>query len=72
MISLGASKSKEYAVTCIHVYLLSAAENEIDGQAFMELSEEDIKSIVPKRLGTVKKIVRLQKVQTQFCIQGLL
>ena len=36
-------------------------ENDIDGETFLELSEDDIRSVVPK-LGAVKKIVRLQKV----------
>ena len=41
-------------------YVLSLDED-IDGPAFIELSEMDIKSIVPK-LGIVKKVMRLQKV----------
>ena len=36
------------------------ADNEIDGDAFLELSEDDIRTLVPK-LGMVKKICRLQK-----------
>ena len=35
------------------------AENEIDGAAFVDLTEADIKSMVSK-LGIVKKICRLQ------------
>ena len=34
---------------------------EIDERTFLDLSEEDIKSMTPK-LGIVKKILRLQKV----------
>ena len=35
-------------------------ENEIDGSAFMDLTEADIKQLI-KPLGAVKKILRLQK-----------
>lgn len=41
---------------CVFFY----AENKIDGESFLELSEEDIKTMV-KPLGIVKKILRLQK-----------
>ena len=37
------------------------ADNDVDGEAFLDLLESDIKSIVPK-LGLVKKILRVQKV----------
>ena len=36
-------------------------EEDIDGAAFLDLTEADIKSMVPK-LGLVKKVMRLQKV----------
>ena len=38
----------------------SSLENEIDGEAFVDLSEADIKSIVAK-VGLVKKLQRIQK-----------
>ena len=43
-----------------HLCMIPHADNEIDGDAFLELSESDIRSLVPK-LGMVKKISRLQK-----------
>lgn len=39
--------------------LLFQLDNEIDGEAFLDLSEKDVKEIV-KPLGQVKKIMRLQ------------
>lgn len=36
-------------------------ENEVDGQAFLELSENDVKTLTPK-LGVVKKVLRLKVV----------
>ena len=36
------------------------ADNDIDGEVFCELTEEEVKELV-KPLGVVKKIVRLQK-----------
>lgn len=44
---------------------LNITEEDIDGAAFLELSEADIKSMVPK-LGMVKKIARLQKVNCSW------
>ena len=41
--------------------VLNVVDEDIDGAAFIDLSEADIKSLVPK-LGMVKKIARLQKV----------
>lgn len=40
-----------------HVY--TCTDNEIDGEAFLDLTEGDVKEIV-KPLGQVKKIMRLQ------------
>ncbi len=37
------------------------ADNEVDGEAFRDLSEADVKSLVSK-LGLVKKILRLKRV----------
>ena len=34
-------------------------ENEIDGESFLELTAEDVKGLLPSKLGTVKKICRL-------------
>ena len=41
--------------------LLDFAENEIDGQAFSELTEDDVRRMTEK-LGIVKKICRLKVV----------
>ena len=40
------------------MFSLTFPDEQIDGAAFMELSESDVKSLV-KPLGQVKKIVRL-------------
>ena len=40
--------------------LLIILDNEIDGMAFLELSEDDVKRLVSK-VGVVKHILRLQK-----------
>ena len=40
-----------------------STENEIDGQAFSELSEDDVRRMTPK-LGIVKKICRLKLVSS--------
>ena len=45
------------AVTCTNT--LNFVENNIDGEAFLELTETEVKSLVSK-LGTAKKILRLQ------------
>ena len=37
------------------------AENKVDGEAFLELTEQDVKEMI-KPLGQVKKIMRLQKL----------
>ena len=39
--------------------LFTVVENEIDGATFLELTESEIKGLVPK-LGLAKKICRLQ------------
>lgn len=49
-----------YYGSCFKPGILSFLENEIDGEAFCELSETDIKAII-KPLGIVKRIIRLQK-----------
>lgn len=47
-------------------FFFSFAENKIDGETFLELSEDDVKSLV-KPLGVVKKILRLQKPLLPVC-----
>ena len=49
------------SIIIIYFYInfLFYSENEIDGDCFLELTESDIKGLVPK-LGLVKKICRLQ------------
>ena len=51
----------------VHYY---TTENEIDGSAFLELSEDDVRTLVPK-LGVVKKICRLQKQLVGQFVSGL-
>ena len=43
------------------VLIVNATENEIDGQAFSELSEDDVRRMTQK-LGIVKRICRLKLV----------
>lgn len=38
---------------------MTYADNDIDWEAFLELTESEVKSLVPK-LGTAKRILRLQ------------
>ena len=40
-------------------FLCANADNEIDGETFLELTESEIKSLVSK-LGVFKKIMRLK------------
>lgn len=51
---------------CFSYPFLSNIENEIDGSAFMELTEADIKQLI-KPIGVVKKIIRLQKSLPPSC-----
>lgn len=44
----------------LHSYNI-CAENEIDGSAFLDLTEADVKELI-KPLGTVKRIIRLKQV----------
>ena len=46
-------------------FKLFSLDNQIDGEAFCELTEEDIKQMV-QPLGVVKKICRLQKSVTSI------
>lgn len=48
---------------------LCFAENEIDGQSFLELTESEVKELLkPFKLGVFKKIIRLQKeVRSMGC-----
>jgi len=41
--------------------LLHPVENEVDGESFMDLSEADLKEMMPKKMGVVKKILKLQQ-----------
>lgn len=44
------------------IFLVIPAENEIDGQCFLELTETELKDLIkPFKLGVLKKIIRLQK-----------
>ena len=42
-------------MTCVYV------DQDFDGGGFMELSEADFKELFPRKLGTVKKLLRVQK-----------
>ena len=43
------------------ILIITCADNEIDGQAFLDLTESDMKFLTPK-LGVVKKLFRLKQV----------
>ena len=47
-------------------YIYYNTENEIDGAAFFDLTENDVKEMI-KPLGQVKKIIRIQKLWKQNC-----
>ena len=53
-----------YMSDVILVISAFSKDNEIDGPAFCELTEEEIKQMV-KPLGVVKRIIRLQKFAGQ-------
>ena len=36
-------------------------ENEVDGESFMALTESDLKEMMPKKIGVIKKILKLQQ-----------
>jgi len=36
-------------------------ENEVDGESFIDLSESDLKEMMPNKVGVVKKILKLQQ-----------
>ena len=60
-------------LVCICTTLISVytshfpSENEIDGAAFLELTESDVKGMV-RPLGTVKKIMRHKHVSVCVCV----
>jgi len=41
--------------------MLNISENEVDGESFMDLSESDLKEMIPNKMGVVKKILKLQQ-----------
>ena len=43
------------------ILIIACADNEIDGQAFLDLTESHMKFLTPK-LGVVKKLFRLKQV----------
>ena len=43
-------------------------DNEIDGEAFMVLTEGDFKELLPGKLGAVKKLIILQKTVFYLCV----
>ena len=49
-----------YCLVYAHLATLYiSADNEIDGEAFLDLSIEELNSLIPNKLGVVKKIYRL-------------
>ena len=55
-----------YVCVCaLKCLLLIYADNDIDGEAFLELTESEVKALVPK-LGTAKKVLRLQASMVCF------
>jgi len=36
-------------------------DNEVDGESFLDLSEMDLKEMIPSKIGVVKKILKLQQ-----------
>ena len=47
---------------------LISAHNDIDGEAFLELTDGEVKSLLPGKLGTAKKILRLKAKVNWFTI----
>ena len=45
----------------------ACVEEDVDGQAFLDLKEEEVKGLFPK-LGHVKKVLRLQCLVTNFTL----
>ena len=45
----------------LHTYELSFSDQDFDGCGFMELTEGDFKELFPGKMGTVKKLIRVQK-----------
>ena len=43
----------------MHTYIY--VDQDFDGSGFMDLSETDFKELFPRKLGTVKKLLRVQK-----------
>ena len=43
------------------MYLLEIIAQGVDGSVFLELTEGDLKEILPNRIGFVRKLIRLQK-----------
>ena len=61
---------RQFVVFSLSMWILCICplENEIDGTAFLELTETDIRGLVPK-LGLVKKICRLQSTVSDDAFQ---
>ena len=47
-------------LSCVLAAVYVSLEQEIDGEAFLELTEVDVKDMI-KPLGQVKKVMRIQK-----------
>ena len=45
----------------INFNIPSFIDNEVDGESFMDLSESDLKEMIPNKMGVVKKILKLQQ-----------
>ena len=55
--------------TANEIILLHHLDNEVDGESFMDLSESDLKEMIPNKMGVVKKILKLQQEVGLVCIQ---
>ena len=53
----------------LFTFLDTHTDNEVDGESFMDLSESDLREMIPNKLVVVKKILMLQQeVHKQVCI----
>ena len=50
----------------IQSYVYIHADEEVDGFAFMRLTEGDIKEMIPKKIGIVKRLSALQEEVSFF------
>lgn len=51
----------QIAIICI--------ENEIDGETFCDLKEDDLQKMFPNKLGVVKKLLKVTNIQVNMIIK---